>query len=298
MEIFYFTSAIEQLRFPFVDKIEPSYIWMLLAVGGLMYAVVYTFRAIGLYTIANREGYKSKWMAFVPVLSTYYIGVCGQKNKFFNIKTRTIAIVAAITEVVIIGLFILYYVSFYNVAPYLKVRDFQEILWRNGSIIYNEWGLTDNFEFNYPELAWAGWCYRYLMSYVIDILELFYLLAMIVTLNCFFQTYSPRRYFIFTLFSILFPSVQGIFIFAVRNNKGVRYADYVRIMQEKMYRQYRSQQNFNQNPYNQNPYSGGYNNYSGQQAQQQPQNSAEPEAPFSEFGTSSGGSDPFDEFKN
>lgn len=272
----------------FVDQL-----WVSLLVGGLCFAIVYVFKAVGLFTIAVREGYKNKWMAFVPFLNTYYIGVCGQKNKFLNFDTKKLAIVVAVLEFVLFSVFILSEVAFYLVRPYLLTVEedpetISELILGSSSYPY----LPKGFGLDYPELAWAAWCFNYL-DYILYPIEIIYRLGLLAVITCFFQTYSTRHYLLFTLASIFVP-VQGILIFAVKNNKGMSYAEYVRKMQESMYRQYRSQQN---NPYN-NPYSGGYNNpHQNGQPPYGGQGSA-PEDPFSEYGNNSNSSDPFDEFKN
>lgn len=264
--------------------------WVSLIVSGLCFAIVYVFQSVGLFIIARREGYSNRWMAFIPFFNTYYIGVCGQKNKFFNFNTKIIAMVTAILEFVVIAIGVLDLVAQIQVTPYLENHG--------GAMQFQE-----NFNALRPDLLWARWCYDYLYLIALP-LELVYDFGLILILTCFFQTYAARRYFLFTITSIFFP-VQGILIFAVRNNKGMRYADYMRAVHERMYRQYRDQQSFNQNPYNQNPYDNSYNNnpYSNNynyppnqntnnQSQPQPE---PPEDPFSELG-SSNNKGPFDEF--
>ena len=54
------------------DGIVANRLWICLLVGGLCFLIVYVFQAVGLFTIARREGYAHKWMAFVP-FSTYTI---------------------------------------------------------------------------------------------------------------------------------------------------------------------------------------------------------------------------------
>lgn len=269
-----------------------SPLWVSLTVGGLCFLIVYIFQSVGLFTIARRAGFKNKWMAFVPFFNTYYIGKCGDKNKFFNIDTKKIAIATAVLEFVVLGLFILSYVATYKVTPFLEEHNDETLL---GSTMMLS--LPADFNVLNPSLAWAGWCYNYL-DFILAPLNIVQMLGMIVILNCFFQTYSARHYFLFTITSIFFP-VQGILIFAVRNNKGMKYSDYIRMVQERAYRQYRDQQSFNQNPYNRNPYSNDYNRPPYQNAEQpgqpQPQNS-EPEDPFAEFNCSKNKSGPFDEF--
>ena len=69
------------LALQFVDG---GLFWVPFLVGGLCFATVFVFEGVALYTIAKREGYKNKWMAFIPFFNTYYIGVCAQKNKCMN----------------------------------------------------------------------------------------------------------------------------------------------------------------------------------------------------------------------
>lgn len=273
-----------------------SPLWVSMTVGGLCFLIIYIFQSVGLYTIASRAGLNHKWMAFIPFFSTYYIGKCGDKNRFFNVDTKKIALATAILELVLLVVFIISFIATYQVSDYL-VDYTQESAYFN--LTTTVWSLPDNFPANHPELYWAWWCYNYL-DFILAPLQIIFLLGQIIILNCFFQTYAAKHYFIFTLTSIFFP-VQGILIFAVRNNKGMKYSDYIRMVQERTYRQYRNQQNFNQNPYNQNPYnqntySNDYNRppYPGEE--QQYQNNAT-EDPFSEFGSPKNKSgDPFDEF--
>lgn len=273
----------------------PVSLWVSMVIGGVCFLTVYVFQTIGLFTIAKHEGYKNKWMAFVPFFNTYYIGRCGAKNRFFRVDTKKIAIATAVIEFVALGVYILSYVANHLVEPYLVEHTVET--WFGSS---TQLDLPTGFNSMYPNLIWAGLCYKYL-DFLLAPLNIVQMLGMIVILNCFFQTYAARRYFLFTLTSVLFP-VQGILIFAVRNNKGMSYADYVRSVQERIYRQYREQQNFNQNPYNQNPYSSDYNRPPYQdppEPQQPPQSdsdkSSKPEDPFAEFGSSKKDG-PFDEF--
>lgn len=270
--------------------------------GALLFAVLYIFQAVGLYTVAVRGGYKNKWMAFIPVLNTYYIGVCGQKNRFLKINTKIVSLIAAIAEGLLCVLCILYYVSYFQLdaANCIRIESVPEMY----TGLYQVSAEVDAS--HVPSyLFWTIWYMTYYGIFV-DIISIVYLFSLIITLSCFFQTYAARRYFLFAFTSILFP-VRGILIFAVRKNKGMSYAEYVRSVQERMYRQYRNQQGndpynqnpYNQNPYNQNPYSNENNRQSYPEEPHTQSRSPEPEDPFSEFGSAKGnGGDPFDEFKN
>ncbi len=301
MEFFQYASYVNALTSQFNGT---TYLWVSFLVGGLCFAIVYVFRSVGLFVIAGHEGLPNKWMAFVPFLSTYYIGVCGQKNRFFNIDTKAVGIVSAVLEVVMVALYVLDIVAFVSVEPFIvQTTEYYEYLGQQIPVTADTLNVQAMLAAN-PTLGWAGWCYNYLDAYIISWMQLLDMLVMVVLLNCFFQTYSARRYFLFTITSVLFP-VEGILIFAVRNNKGMSYAEYTRMVQERMYREYRSQQNFDRNPYNNNPYTNGYdrppyqNNPDSGNASQGNSNGSATDDPFGEY--SSGApkdDDPFDEFKN
>lgn len=269
--------------------------WIPYLVGGLCFLIVYVFQAVALYTIAKREGYKNKWMAFVPFFNTYFIGVCGQKNRNIRtVDTKTVALAAAILEMFLVAGFVTLYVGSAYVDPYWQP---------NGNTYTDMFGQTrDELSLiGVPQdLNWALWFVN-IGVYILDIIELIYIFANILVLSSFFQTYATRRYFIFTLTSVLFP-IQGILFFVVRNNKGKNYRDYIRSEQERQYRMYQqyTRQNFDGNPYNQNPYSRSSGNppYDGQSTPPPQQNGQQsgygaPEDPFSEFGNPNSRNDPF-----
>ncbi len=279
--------------------------WLPYLVGGLCYAVVFIFSAVALYTIASREGYKNKWMAFVPFFNTYYIGVCAQKNKCLNMDARKVSMITAILETLLFVGNLLFYIA----CEILESGNYlQPIINEINGIPFSDYRVDPNLPSN---LAWAGWCFENIENYILWWLQLIYLFFEVMVLSCFFQTYAAKRYFIFTITSILFP-IQGVLFFVLRNNKGMNYRDYIRREQEKQYRVYREHYNQNNNPYNnsynnpynnpynQNPYSNGdYNQQGG--GQSNAGNSAGTyDDPFSEFNdggsgnSSNSGGDPFD----
>lgn len=231
---------------------ETNNMWICLLVGGLCFLIVYIFQAIGLYTIARREGYSNKWMAFVPFFSLYYIGVCGQKNKVYSVKTKTFAIICVALELLLVICFILYYVSVFTVWDYIEWRNSIDV----GNVIISvPIGLSPSLPAGY---AWLGWIFVNLQTYVIYWLELVFLIIKLLLLMSFFKTYSARHYFIFSVCCTLFP-LTGILIYIVRNNSGKNYNEYIRAMREQQYRIY--QQQFGGNPYSNGndgtPYGGG-----------------------------------------
>jgi hypothetical protein len=298
-----------------VASVFTDTLWVQLVIGALCFAIVFIFQAVALYVIAKREGYKNRWMAFVPFINTYYIGVCAQKNKIYNIDAKTIGLVTAIFEVVLFGAYVFYNVAVSLVSEYVFYTETDTIF----GVVLEPYLIISSVPEN---LKWAGWIYNYFDSYILRWVNLIYLLLEVCLLLAFFQTYACRRYVLFTITSILFP-IQGILFFVVRNNKGVNYKEFVRAEQARQYRMYQQyqqqhQNNFYDNPYNRNPYDrGGYNNnnynnnnqnsYNNQGNSQTPP----PDDPFGGLGgnssnnfkntdnsNNSNSSSPFDEFDN
>lgn len=260
-------------------------------VGGLCFLIVYVFQAVGLFIISGREGYKNRWMSFVPFFNTYYIGVCGQKNRVIkNVDTKIFSMIAAILEALLVVGYIVSYVADFKLIDEGYVEYVVEE--STYGIKFSSYVLKPDVPIS---LAWAGWCFMYLDRYVLSFVELAFLVMQVFTLSAFFQTFAARRYMLFTITSILFP-VQGILIFILRKNGGMNYRDFMRREQERQYRMYQqySRQSFDQNPYNQNPYSrnpydgesggSGYGNNNGYGSGADSRG-GEADDPFSEFGS-------------
>lgn len=271
MELFRFTTICEAF-FDYKD-----WRWGVL-LGGCCFLVVFILQAIALYTIARREGYGNRWMAFVPILSTYYIGVCAQKNQTLKLDTKKVAIALAAVESAICILYSMYYIGF------AVVEDAGYIVYDYSSLVYGGAKLAAQIP---QALVFPAVCFE-IIGEVASYSEIVYLVMYVLVLNTFFQTYSSRRYFIFTIFCIFFP-IGGIFMFIVRNNRGVNYYEYIRAEQERRYQIYRQNQPYN-DPYNR--YNSGYNNppdynsgfQDGYNAAKNGQNHSQSDDPFSGLG--------------
>lgn len=269
---------------------KPEYWRVSLIYGAIGFLVVFVFQAIALYVIASRGGIKHKWMAFVPILSTYYIGVCARKNKALWLDSKIVGIIIASLELVLCAGYAMHYVGHHFAQDYIVYeaqQDFYGIGLREPTI---------------PEidsnLAWAGFCYL-ILDDIVDWVRLGYIFLQVMLLTAFFQTYASRRYILFTIISVIFP-IQGILFFVVRNNTGMNYREFVMREQERryrMYRQYTQNQYDPNNPYNQNNYNqggGSQNNYgpppNGYGEYPRPESKVED--PFEEFGNHN--DDPFE----
>ena len=267
----------------FINDPLKHYLWAYLLIGALGFGILYVFQSVALYTIAVRDGYENKWMAFVPVLNTYYIGVVSNKNKIFNrIKPKYCSMAMAILEGICLVLGILYYVANFKIfgGGYAEAVYTPIVSMGTTIDILDGYVKVDNFP---VELEWAWWMAMSMPLTLTYWFELAYNLVGVFVLVSFFRTYSSPRYFIFVILSVLFP-IQGIFMFAVRNNRGKNYGDYLREQQQ---RQFRMFQEYKRNY--ENGYGGGYGGQYGQgNPYDQGRQSTPPEDPFGGLGDSNG----------
>ena len=311
MEFFEIANIAEAL---FYNDPYKHYLWAYLLIGALGFGILYTFQAFALYTIATRCGTERRWMSFVPLLNTYYIGVLADKNRIFNkVKPKYFSLAMAVLEGIYIVLGILYYMASFNIF----VGGFAEPVYETVVSLGSTWQILNGYEsVNLPaNLLWLWWMAMSMPSALMYWVELAYRLLGVFVLVSFFRTYSSPRYVIFVIFSVLFP-IKGIFMFAVRNNKDKNYGEYLREQQMRQYRMYQQYMRDGQNGgnyYNNNGYGGQYGNgansgYGGQYNQGNPYGQGgqrpTPEDPFDGLGGqdktggaggngSHGGDDPF-----
>lgn len=283
MDFFEFVSIAEIL---FTLDVYKKYLWVCLLIGGIIYAVMYTFEAIALYTVAVKANYKNKWMAFIPFFNTYYIGVVSQKNRTFGIKARYISLTAAILEAICFSLYVLYYVAAFKLfgGGYIQPQYGDTIVF--GVMISD--AFVGYEVVNLPQtLLWAEWVFTRLEDYVIYWIELCYLLSMVMVVVSFFRTYAPEKCTLFSILSVLFPVARPVIMFCVRNNVGKSYGEYLRERQQRQYRMYQE--------YMRNMNGGAYTN--GGDPYETP-NQTPPDDPFNGLGKSNDKDAPEDPFSD
>lgn len=289
MEFFEIAKIVEVA---FMSDVYKRYLWAYLVIAGAIFAVLYILQSVALYTIAKREGFKNRWMSFVPFFNTYYIGVVSEKNKVFKTQAKNVALAAALVEVAYVALGILYYVATYLIfkGGYAQPEYGTEIVTVSGSfevlVGYNLQNVPQN-------LAWAGWVFAYINEYVMYWVQLAFMVMYVFVLVSFFRTYSSPRYVLFSVLSVIFP-IKGIFMFVVRNNKGKNYVDYLREQQQRQYRMY---QEYMRGGMNGDGNGVNYGGYAGD-PYANPRQSNPPEDPFGGLGSdekkNGGNDDPFD----
>jgi hypothetical protein len=290
MEFFSFSSSAQSFLMFASDN--PLYILSCsLLIGALCFALVYVFEAMALYTIAKKNGFEHKWMAFVPIINTYYIGVLADKNKVFNFSAKTVSLITSIAE----GLYCIVQILFYFAMFTLATSGFLNINYTTAAAGGETLRIPSGFYVSSKitsDLLWAEWMATYMPNILSWWIELVYLAFEIMLLILFFQTYSARHYVLFTLCSVFFP-LKGVLFFIVRNNKGVNYRQYMMERQARQYAMYQqyNRQNMNDNPYNYNPYSGRTQPPPTSNPYEQPHsNTTTPSDPFEEFSNSSNNS--------
>ena len=298
MEFFEIASITE---LAFMKDAYKNYLWAYLLIGGCIFAVIYILQAVALYTIARREGFKNKWMAFLPFFNTYYIGVVSEKNTVFRTKAKYVSLAAALVEVVYCALSVLYYVAMYLIFKGGYAEPVYETM-----VYGTQFEFLTGYELALPDnLAWAGWVFGNLQDYVLYWVQLAYMILKVFILVAFFRTYASPRYVLFSVLSVLFP-IGGIFMFVVRNNRGKNYLEYIRELRQRQYRMYQEYMRGNGGTDGQggSNYGSGYGGgQSDPYAQQRPQ--TPPDDPFGGLGSSGGeqsgqnggrGGNPYDPF--
>ena len=187
---------------------------------GLMIAA-YVFKCIALYTMAKKQNLNNKWMCFVPFLNFIIIGKLIGKAVVWGIQVKNIGLIVCILSFVSF-IFSLAY-SFRTFANlFLNVAEGQSVTFSNGFL---------NFLYNVNSTSKVINIVLYYLKFFIDLAEIVFEVSMVFMI---FRKYNPRRAMLFSILSIFFESLFGIFLFVSRNNDPVDYSAY-RVYQRTYY---------------------------------------------------------------
>lgn len=234
-------------------------LYLTLIISALIYIPLYVLKGIALMKMAKKKNCKNTFLAWIPILSTFYMGEINGKTNFFNKKVKHFGIYASIAEILAVCAGMAFIILIDMVLPYynFNLQIFQNVpqnlLW-----------ITDNYT---------------LLVVLSNVVLIGYYLLKIPVLATLIRDFYPRNYFFMALFSIILP-VEGLVLFAIRNNQPIDYEVYVNKMREEYIRR---QQTFNNpNFYNQyNPFDNTNNQNTNSNANQN--NQTPPDDPFSEF---------------
>ena len=200
-------SSIVQLISLFVDY-------------GLMIAA-YVFKCIALYTMAKKQNLKNIWMCFVPFLNFIVIGKLIGEAVVWGVKVKNIGLIVCILSFVSFVLSLAY--NFRTFADmFLKVPD-------GGSVTFTSGFL--NFLYNINSTSKVINVVLYFFNMILSLAQIVFEVSMIFLI---FRKYNPQRAMLFSILSIFFESLFGIFLFVSRNNDPVDFSAY-RVYERRYY---------------------------------------------------------------
>ena len=187
---------------------------------GFMIAA-YVFKCIALYTMAKKQNLKNIWMCFVPFLNFIIIGKLIGKAVVWGMQVKNIGLVVCILS----------FVSFVFSLAY-SYRTFVDLIYQvpNGQHITFENGFL-NFLYNINSTSKVINVILYYVKFFIDLAEIIFEVSMVFMI---FRKYNPQRAMLFSILSIFFESLFGIFLFVSRNNDPVDYSAY-RVYERRYY---------------------------------------------------------------
>ena len=234
-----------------VNPIEISrllvYVYALVAV--LIYGALFVLRAIGLRTIAKRNGVKGGiWTVWVPFLWIYVACKIVGDMRLFGLSFKTLAIIG-------LCIFSVYGVAYiiYNVIYYAPLVMYYI---QGGEIVISSTPLAGEYasylspyndifvKVNHELITVINKDVRYFFPYqnrllftnlynvcvnVVNYVSLFKILAQCFVYSAIFRKYWVRHFMLGTLLSIFIDPMFSIFIFAIRKNMAARLVRVVRV---------------------------------------------------------------------
>ncbi len=272
MEFFNY-QAIAQLLFGYKNILAQ------IIFASICFLIVFAFKCAALYRVSKREEYSHRWMAFIPFLNTYYMGVCSKKNDMRSIKIEFFALITMFLEMVVFGLMLFSYIQMCQLVDYANIKTVVEGNYQTQIIEYV--GVPADMQW---KLGFINMNSPY--SMLSALVELAYLVCQCFLISAYFKTYGSIRYGGHVLVSVFLP-IQGIVMFTTSNRRAKNYNEYVLKERERIYRTHQQGQYYGSNPY------------------AQPRNNTGEGNPFDDFPESNGSgggtyrnenSNPFDDF--
>lgn len=219
----------------------------------------YVFKCIALYTMAKKQNLTNKWMCFMPFLNFIVIGKLIGEAVVWGVKVKNIGVIVCVLTF-ISSLFSFAY-GFKDFADlFLKVPAGEHVSFANGFL---------NFLYNIDSTSKAVNVVLYFLNMILGLAQIVFEVSMVFLI---FRKYNPQRAMLFSILSIFFESLFGIFLFVSRNNDPVDFSSY-RVYERRYYGGY--------------PGNNG-NAQNGGNAQNSGSSNGAAEDPFPEFDSKSG----------
>lgn len=227
----------------------------------ILYVISFVFKAIAIYTLSKKNGFKHLYLSFIPFLNFILLGKLVGKMILWGKPINNIGVFVCIFTALEFAVGI-----FFSLNTYATLMKIVLEFVTKGTVI------IDNSFINMLYQNAVLWYLLEIVYLITSIAKIFFEVSLVFAL---FRKYAPQNYILFSILSIFIEFTFGFFLFAVRKNKPMSQEEYLREMAKKRgYYVYRVNPNDFNNPYN------PYNPYNGQRPQQQ---KPQEEDPFPEF---------------
>lgn len=267
-------------------KVSSTGFWLTFGISTAIVIAFYLLRSIGLFVMGKKAEIKYSYIAFIPFAWVYLLGMLCKRVFFFGYPIKKFGLVLLISYCIVSAIDITYYVIVYFPLVAYFLSGGGVYIGTPLDTTYGKYLLDTRFYIETNKIIYPysdlGAIINflnvlYVFSNIFDIINTVLMITAYFTL---FRNYWPQHFMMASIFCIFgfFP----VFVFAVRNNKPMSYAEYLR----SRFGYY--------NPYantDPNDNAGADNRTGGQQGN-----------PFGEFDKNRSqnkpSDDPFDEFKD
>lgn len=270
-------------------EIPRALVYVYFVIVALVTVALYVLRAIGLRTIAKRNGVKGGiWTVWVPFLWIYVACKIVSDMRLFGISFKTLAIIGLCLFSVFGTAYIIYNTIYYAPLVIYYLQGGEVIISStalSGEYVKYLSPLNDIYVRVKPELiSMTATGVRYFFPYankllftdlynvcinIVSYLSIFKVLAVCFVYSAIFRKYWIKHFMLGTLLSIFIEPMFSIFIFAIRKNDPARLVRVVRVMPDQM--------NYNQNSANEDaePFK--------EFGKEKPKKNQDPGDPFADF---------------
>ncbi len=199
-------------------SVQQSAVFAISAVSLAFVLVFYLLRSIGLYKLAVNQGINKAFLAFIPCVWMFIACKLIGKARFFGNSFEKIALSVCIVFAACELLPLVY--SGFTIIPY-SIRYLQ-----GGDITIT---ITANALLSVEPQVDYPYGVKVLLTVLYNATGILRLAKIVITVFVYialFKKFWPQHYILASVLS--FFGLFSVFVFAIRNNKPVNYADYVR----------------------------------------------------------------------
>ena len=263
-------------------KISNTIVWIAVMVILAVYVVFYLLRSFGMYALTKRAGIKNAWLSFIPFAWMWVGGKLTKNARFFGMLIKKFhiwffAVCSACQLFMLVDNFLSLFplVGYYLQGGEIYIAEGTNAV--GGLVQYGFLsGVYTASEINVAYLYNQTFIKVFNVFIIIfNVVNLAEIVLTIAFYGALFTKYFPQRHMLATILS-LFLGLFAPFVFAIRNNEPVDYAEYMKKRYQATYG---------------NQYGNPYGN-----PNQQNTNTQRSDEPFSEFKEKE--KSPFEEFED